>query len=303
MAGILAGIAPVFGLILVGYGLHRLGFPGDGFWPDMERLTYYVLFPALLVDSFSGKDLSGLPLALPAAALTLAVLLMAVLLFAARPWLGFSGPAFTSILQGSIRPNAYVGLPAALALLGPQGLAPSAVAMVALIPVVNILSVAALNRYGDNACSPGFGGVLRELAKNPLILASLAGLGLNALGLRLPFGLSEMTAIIGRAALPLGLLAVGAGLRLTRIRLRPLVVVVLTHLILLPLFAAGASTLLGLDPLWRTVVIIFTAVPAAASSYILARQMGGDHELMAAIITGQTLVSAVTLPVVVAVLG
>lgn len=51
MAQILAGIAPIFALILAGYGLKRLDFPGEAFWPDLERLTYYVLFPALLVDS------------------------------------------------------------------------------------------------------------------------------------------------------------------------------------------------------------------------------------------------------------
>lgn len=303
MAPILAGIAPIFALILVGYGLRRLGFPGEGFWPDMERLTYYVLFPALLLDSLPSKSLSGMPLALPATALVLAVLGMAVLLFAARPWLGFDGPAFTSLFQGSIRPNTYVGLSAAFALMGSEGLAHSAVVLVVIIPLVNTLAVAALNRYGANGNGRGLGGILRELGRNPLVLACLAGLALNVLGWRLPFGLSEVIAILGRAALPLGLLAVGAGLRLTRIRLRPLVLSGLTHLILLPLFVAGACALLGVDPVSRTVLVIFTAVPAAASAYILARQMGGDHELMAALITGQTLLSAATMPLMVAFLG
>jgi len=303
VAQILAGIAPIFALILAGYGLKRLDFPGEAFWPDMERLTYYVLFPALLVDSLSAKDLGGLPVALPALALVLAVCAAAGLLFLARPWLGLTGPAFTSVVQGAIRPNTYVGLSAAAALLSVEGLARSAVALVVLIPLVNTLAVVALNRHGEGVSRPGVRGVLRELVKNPLILACLAGLLLNGLGLRLPFGLSEVAAILGRAALPLGLLAVGAGLRFQLAQTRPLALASFLHLVFLPVLAAWTCSLLGVDPVSRLVAVLFTAVPASASSFILARQMGGDADLMAAIITIQTAFSALSLPLAAAWLG
>ena len=303
MAEILAGIAPIFALILAGHGLKRLNFPGEGFWPDLERLTYYVLFPALLVDSLSAKDLGGLPVAQPALALVLAVCAVTGLLFLARPWLGLSGPAFTSVVQGAIRPNTYVGLSAAAALLGVEGLARSAVALVVLIPLVNTLAVVALNRHGQGDSRPGVLGVLRELAKNPLILSCLAGLLLNGLGQRLPFGLSDVAAILGRAALPLGLLAVGAGLRFQLAQTKPLALASVLHLILLPVLAAAACALFGVDPVSRLVVVLFTAVPASASSFILARQMGGDADLMASIITVQTALSAVALPLAAAWLG
>ncbi|WP_449243302.1 AEC family transporter [Desulfovibrio sp.] len=303
MSGVLAAIAPIFALILAGHGLRRLNFPGQDFWPDMERLTYYVLFPALLVDSLSGKDTGGLPVALPALALVLAVCATALLLVLLRPRLGLSGPAFTSILQGAIRPNTYVGLSLASALLGERGLAHSAVILLVLVPLVNILSVAALNRHGEGRARTGPLGVLRELARNPLILACLAGVALNAVGQRLPFGLSDILTILGRGALPLGLLAVGAGLRFQGARPWPLGLACLLHLALLPLLAAGACALLGAAPESRLVVVIFTAVPAAASSYILARQMGGDADLMAAVITAETAASALTLPLAVAWLG
>jgi predicted permease len=303
VAEILAGIAPIFALILAGYGLKRVGFPGEGFWPDLERLTYYVLFPALLVDSLSSKETAGLPVALPALALILAVCATALLLLLLRTRLGLSGPTFTSVLQGSIRPNTYVGLSLASVLLGVQGLARSAVAMVVLVPLVNTLAVAALNRYGEGRPRTGLIGVLRELARNPLILACLAGLLLNSLGQRLPFGLSDIAAILGRGALPLALLAVGAGLRFQQTQGAPLILACLFHLVVQPLFAAAACSALGVDPESRLVVIIFTAVPASVSSYILARQMGGDADLMASVITLETAVSALTLPLAVAWLG
>ena len=144
-----------------------------------------------------------------------------------------------------------------------------------------------------------------ELLKNPLILACMIGFLLNGFDARLPVVVGNLMDIMGRAALPMGLLAVGAGLRFDGIGdgLKPVAIASVAHLIVLPVVAFLFSLVFGLDPVSQDAALIYTAIPVAASAFILARQMGGDHRLMALIITAQTVLSGVTLPLVLGVLG
>ncbi|QGY39048.1 AEC family transporter [Pseudodesulfovibrio cashew] len=302
MSPVVLAIAPIFGLILLGFVLRRVEFPGVGFWPVSERLTYYVLFPALLISGLSGRSFDDSARGL-AVVLFVSVCLVAGGLVALRKRLVPDGPQFTSVFQGSIRPNTYVGLSAAAALLGPDWMTLSAVALLTLIPLVNVLCVLILSRHGDNG--GGVGRTFVELAKNPLILACVAGFLMNGLDIILPATLAELLTILGKAALPLGLLAVGAGLRFDGLgdKVMPVAVASAAHLLVLPLAAFLLSLFLGLDPLSRTAALIFTAIPVSVSAFILARQMGGDHRLMALVITTQTVLSSVTLPLILAVLG
>jgi hypothetical protein len=302
MSPVIFAVAPIFGLILIGFILRRIEFPGPGFWPVSERLTYYVLFPALLISGLTGRSFDESVTGL-AVALFLAVCLVAVLLMVIRPLLGMDGPAFTSVFQGAIRPNTYVGLSAAAALLGPDWMALSAVAMLTLIPLVNVLCVLVLSRHGKNGGGPG--RIALELSRNPLILACVAGFVLNGFSVVLPEVLLELLVILGKAALPLGLLAVGAGLQFRGLneKMVPVVLASLAHLVVLPLAAYGCARLLGVDGVARDALLIFTAIPVSVSAFILARQMGGDHRVMALIITLQTVLSAVTLPLVLGILG
>jgi len=284
MSTIIMAIAPIFGLISLGFILRRIEFPGPGFWPVSERLTYYVLFPALLVSGLAGRSFDESATGL-AVVLFVAVSLVAVLLLAIKPFLRMDGPVFTSVFQGAIRPNTYVGLSAAAALLGPDWMALSAVALLTLIPLVNVLCVLVLSHHGRN-CG-GAGRVVVELVRNPLILACVVGFVLNGFDVVLPAVLNELLVITGKAALPLGLLAVGAGLRFESLHEQavPVFLASLAHLAVLPLAALGC------------------ALPVSVSAFILARQMGGDHRCMALIITVQTILSAVTLPLVLGVFG
>ena len=302
MSPVVLAIIPIFGLILLGFVLRRLGFPGRDFWPVSERLTYYVLFPALLVSGMSGRSFDGAAAGL---ALTLgaAVCLVGAFLMLARNMFSMDGPAFTSVFQGAIRPNSYVGLSAAAALLGPDWMTLSAVALLTLVPLVNVLCVLVLSRHGKHG--GGLGRVGLELVKNPLILACAVGLLLTATGLSLPLLVNDLLAILGKAALPMGLLAVGAGLRMEGLgeRALPVGLASLAHLAALPLAAYGCAHLLGVTGAALDAALIYTAIPVSVSAFILARQMGGDHRVMALIITVQTALSAVTMPIVLYALG
>ncbi len=298
---ILAALVPVFLLILIGHAMKRGGFPGDGFWEPAERLTYFVLFPALLVGNLARAPLADVALGPLALAVAASVLLVTVGLLLLCRRLATDGPAFTSVVQGGIRFNTYVGLAAAEALLGTKGLTLAAVVIAVLVPLVNVLCVTVLSRHG-RAGAPGWGALLRGLARNPLILACVLGVLLNISGLGLPLGSSDVLDILASAALPLGLLAVGAGLDAHALRGRrgALAGVAAVKLVGLPLVVAGAAWLLALPAAERAVAVLFAALPTAPSAYILARQMGGDAELIAGMLTLQTVAAVLTLPLMLA---
>lgn len=298
MQPIIIALWPVFALLLLGFLARRSGFPGEDFWQPAEKATYYVLFPALLVERLANAQLAGDD-SIRLAALVVVVLVMAALFCCAcKPLLRLTVPAFTSFFQGSVRFNTYVALAVTAALHGSEGIVLAAVITAVMIPLLNLFSVLAFALTSEQAFSPR--QLLMTLARNPLILACLLGIALSLSGAALPLGVTSVLELLGRMALPMGLLAVGAGLDLRALRGggRALVAASLIKLLFLPLLAFALAGLWQLDLLTTSVVVIFAAVPTATSAYILARQMGGDAELMAGIITAQTMISMLTLPVV-----
>jgi predicted permease len=293
-----AALIPVFALIALGFLLRVAVFRSEQFWEPVEKLTYYVLFPALLVVSMAEARVSG-PVIVPLAALLAAVMvaIFALLAIVVRPLLRIEGPAFSSVVQGSVRFNTYVGLAAAASLYGRPGATLFAIVLALLIPLSNVLSVIALTRHGAEG-APSWRGTVVELATNPLILASVLGLTLSLTDTPLPPFAAPVLDSLGRASLALGLLAVGAGLRLGSLASGgpALVVSTLLKLIASPLLAWLGCRALNLDPLATTVAVLFAALPPAPSAYILSRRLGGDHALMANIITVHTIVAAMTLP-------
>jgi len=304
MSPTVAALAPVFALIALGFLLKTFVFRSDAFWEPVEKLTYYVLFPALLVVSMAQARVSG-PIVVPTVCILAAVMLaIFAILTALRPVLRMEGAAFSSVVQGSVRFNTYVGLAAAAALYGRPGTTLLAIVLALMIPLSNILSVLALTRHAG-AGAPSLGGTMVELAVNPLIIASVIGLALSLTATPLPPFVAPVLDSLGRAALALGLLAVGAGLNLGSIASGGLALGLSTvlKLVVSPLLAWAGCRLIGLDPLATSIAVLFAALPPAPSAFVLARRLGGDYGLMARIITVHTILAAVTLPLVVALLG
>lgn len=293
---VLGALVPIFTLILLGLGLRRWGMPGDAFWPQLERLVYFVLFPALLVEKLATAEVSGSRFGLIAVAVLTMLSAMTVVVVLLRRAFRVNGPGFTSVYQGAIRFNTYLGIASALAVYGTDGAAVAAMVAAVMIPVINVYCVVVLAHYAGGHAS--MANIIRGIVRNPLILACLAGITLNATGVGLPHGTSGVLEIVGRAALPLGLMTVGAGLQLRTAwgQGSVLVATSLLKLVAMPLLALGAAHLAGLNPLETQVLVLFAALPTATSAYILARQMGGDHTLVATILTVETAISAFTLP-------
>lgn len=148
------------------------------------------------------------------------------------------------------------------------------------------------------------GKVARQVALNPLVLACFAGIALQALGVGLPVGIEPVIKALGQASLPLGLLCVGAALELGSVRswFRPVAYSSVVKFLIMPLMTLCACHVVGLDGKAAIAALLFQALPTASSSYIMARQLGGDAPLMAGIIASQTLLAAVVLPIAVIVL-
>ncbi len=294
---ILGALGPIFTMILLGLGLRWLQFPGDGFWPAAERFTYFILFPALLVRELAHARLGDYAVGPVAVVIVLLLLIMTAVIYALRPWLRVDGPAFTSVYQGVIRFNTYVGLSVVLAVFHTEGAAVAALVMAIMIPLINILCVLVLNAHVGGGATAGSVG--KGLITNPLILACLAGIGLNVTGIGLPWGSAAVLDILARAALPLGLLAVGAGLRLDGLT-RPGLLLATSALKLtaLPILTGFLCWLFVPGKLESGVLVTFAALPGASAAYILARQLGGDGPLMAAILMVETGLALLTLPII-----
>ena len=148
-------------------------------------------------------------------------------------------------------------------------------------------------------------GFARELVRNPLIIGTVSGLTANLLGLHIPPWLDPTVGRIGQAALPLGLMAAGAGMQFATLRdAKTLGVMVLTmrHLAM-PLMAFGLAQLFRLDPTQTLVLLLFSAVPTASSCYVLAARMGYNGPYVAGLVTLSTLLGMLSLPFALGVLG
>ncbi len=294
-----AALLPVFLLILMGHLIKRWQWVDDAFWAPAERITYYVFFPALLITAGVRANLSGDQVIPMAIALFGATFLTALIALALKPVLGLKDATFTSFFQGTIRPNTYVGVAVALLMYGDAGVALISIAILAVVPMVNLIVVSVMVKWGeahDGARSAK--KIALEVARNPLVLACLIGFGMNGLGLGLPPVIGPLLDILGRAALPVALMAVGAGLDLVDLHANAALAAKasMMKLLVLPALAWGLAAAQGMSGVAFHMTILYACLSGSASSYVLAREMGGDTALMAGIITASTLAALVTIP-------
>ncbi len=284
-------LLPDFALILLGTAIRRWMHLGDHFWNGVEKLVYFILFPALLINAIV-KTRLDLGAALPLLATAFAAMVGGMLLgLLARPIAKLPALTFASLFQCGYRFNSYIGLAVAGMLFGAPGIATMGLIVGAAVPLANLVSVWMLARHGEV-------GLWREVARNPLIWGTAAGFIFNLAGFVPPPPLQAFLGRLADASIALGLITVGAALRLEGmpgVRGTSLWLLAV-KLLALPLIAAVVGRLLGLEGLNYQVVVLFAALPTASSAYILAMRMGGDGRSVAWLISATTLGSMLTLP-------
>jgi len=302
LAPILSAIFPIFAVVVLGSALRRSGFLAQTFWDGLDKAIFWVLFPCLLFSVTGQADLSGPDTVNMAIVLVVSTLATALLAWLCKPMIGLPDRSFVAVYQSAFRMNAYVGLAASASLLGAAGYAFAAIAVAIVAPLINTLGVIALAGMNGRAAGtrPSIPSLARSVITNPLILSTLAGAIINLLGLPLPDALWDTTGVIGKAALPMALLSVGAGLRLRALKSAgwPVGIGAFLKLIAAPAITVTAALALGFSGPAALVAVIFTAPPASVSSYQMTKAMGGDADLMAASITVQTVAAALTMTLV-----
>lgn len=291
-------LLPDFLLILLGWLLCRYTALGRPVWQATEKLVYFVLFPVLLFNSVVKSPLNAAEAASLVAAGIGTVAIGIVLSLALGHWPGVDRLRHASGAQTAFRFNSYIALALSERLFGAQGLTWMALLIALAVPLCNFAAVWPLARHGGH-------GYLREVARNPLIIATLAGLAASALGLHFPEAVATTLQRLGVAALPLGLLTVGAGLTFGALKAAPLLAaafIAIRHAVL-PAIAIGLALALALPPAQASTVVLFAALPTASSAYVLAARMGGDGSFVAGIVTLSTLLGMASIPLALALLA
>lgn len=284
-------VLPDFLLIALGWCLlHLLKYKAE-FFTTAEKLVYFVLFPALLFVSIARAPLSpGDASALILATLTLMACGVA-LAWLAGPVLKADPSVQASLAQCAYRFNTYMGLSISLSLAGKDGQSVMAIIVGCAVPLANIAAVTGLAKRQDTR-------ILSELFRNPLIVATVAGLMCNLSGIELPAFAMDTLQRLGACAIALGLICVGATLSLDGLRAAAHVMswMISVRLLIMPVVALAIAWLFPLAPLEQQMLLLFSTLPTASSAYILAVRMGGDGRSVAATTSLTTLLSALTIP-------
>lgn len=295
----LFSILPIFLTIASGYIIRSRFIKSEEFWKWAETITYYFLFPCLLVLKIGSADFSATHAGGPLIAAISATLLVGIFAFVAKRAFCSSNPLFTSIFQGSTRYNSYVFIGMSASLFGSAAAGITGIFIAYMIVITNVLSVLVMNYYSASN-KKKFSDIALALLKNPLIVFTVVGLILNKSGIKIEGFIYEYMHSIGSAASPISLLAVGAGLKLIMSRDRVFATLFAStlKLLVLPAITIGLLKYLNLQGMEAQVAVLYSCVPTAGNAYILARQMGGDSTSMASIISMTTLGSILTVTLI-----
>jgi predicted permease len=301
MLPIFESILPVFLVVILGALLKRAPWLPVPMWEGLEKLGYYILFPALLFTTLSTANFGSLPAGkITVAALGMVAAVTTVLLIgwplARRA--GVPASTYTSIFQTTSRWNGFVALAVADKLYGKPGIEVVAYVMAIIVLPLNFINVGVL--LSMTGTGRTIGDFLRQFVRNPIILGCAVGVLFNLLNIHVYPPLEDTIEMVARTSLPLGLLMLGAGLRVAD-ALRPRAAAlwpVALKLLFTPLMVVLFGALIGIDGVTLMALCICGAAPTAMNGYLLAKQMGGDAPLYAAVTTLQTAASFFTIPLV-----
>ncbi len=302
-------IAPIFLLIALGTILRHANFFSDTFFKGLNRLVFWIALPALLISRIGSAEIEIKTVSQIVLLLTLGTLFSLALAWGIARWMRLPMPKRGAFIQGSFRSNgAFIGLPVIIYTLGnldPRAEMLGTVVLAPLVILFNVLSVSVLlhhSRHKSNTAE-SIHTFVSQLVRNPLIAACAIGLGLNFSGLSLPPFLFRPLDALGNAALPLILISIGSSLGFERLHgaASPSLIAALIKVVAAPAIGFLMAGLLHLDTTGRMIAIIYLACPAAGTSYVMAEIMGNDGPLAGRIVAISTLLSAITLPIVIAI--
>lgn len=296
-------LLPIILIIAAGFFMCKSNIVAKKQWAGIELLSYWLLFPVLVLISLINMDLSKINLGAITKSYLLATLVQIILIWSLRQplkrYLNINDRTFSTIFQTSTRWNAFIALAIANNLAGDQGLAIVALIMAITMPLLNFVNIVVLTICCSDT-KPTFKTTAINTLKVPIIWGSILGLSINLGQVPLYEPLIVSFDIIGRAGLGIGLLTVGAGLHLRAVvkpRLNVLVGVT-AKLFLFPLLVFIACRMMHVSGLQLQIAMLSASVATAMNGYVLARQMGGDTDIYAATASLQVVGSMVSIPLI-----
>lgn len=309
MQNIFLGALPIFLITLLGSLIKRKWLTSEEFWRGLEKLSYFILFPAVLFNYIHKADLTSNDLIRLVFALTIATVSVTVLLVIYRRKIPVDSVKFTSIFQGAIRYNSYIFFGLGGSLFGSEGLAVIAVISSYMIIFTNVISVMVFAYYIPRQeqinSRQNFTFTCKMILSNPLIIASVVGFIFNYGGFELNIGIKKTIAALSESALAIGMLNVGAGLKfnLCMDDVRHSMIASFFKLVIFPIITAFILSLMSITGIDKSIGLLYSCLPCASTAYVLSRQLGGDPDLMASIITFTTIFSVFSISFLMYLLG
>ena len=295
-------VLPVFAMIGIGTLLRRWQMVDQSFILQTNRLVFYVALPLLLFYKIGTADFLASFNGTLVLVSIVGLLIVFVAAFAWGKLRGYPTPVLGAFTQGAFRGNlAYVGLAMVFNAYGEDGLTRAGLLMGFLVPVLNLFAILALlTPQRGREKSAGNVAWFKQLALNPLIIASALGIIWSFLNIPMPLLMERTLMIATGMALPLALLAIGASFSIEKLRGDMVIAGLSTasKIILLPALTGLLLHLAGVTGLDFAIGVLIAATPAATANYILAHQLGGDAELSGSIVMISTLASCATYTII-----
>jgi len=293
-------ILPIFILIVTGCVLRRAFLKHEVFWKGIDGLTYYLLFPMLLILEITEADFDAGDIKTAIFVIITATLIAAAFMLLGQQILKMDGKVFSSVFQGGVRFSSYVFLALSQNLFGGEGVALSGIFIAYMLVVTNVLAILVLNHYCSEKKQKSFNSAVLSLVKNPIIVAVVAAIIFNYFDVHFSGALKQTMSYFASGATPLSLMSVGAGLIfvMTKIKHFAVIYAIVLKIIALPLITFALLKLFGVSGVLAQITLLCSSISSAGNAYILSRQMGGDSEAMASIITWSTIASAVSIALI-----
>ena len=303
MLATIQSLIPIFLLIAVGYVVKRTEIIAGDQFRGIEKLTFFLFFPALLANTLYRADFSMIAASDSALAFITGIAIIMCVGYLARipvqKLFGIGPASFSSVYQGFTRWNAFIALAVAETFSDPNAVTIVVIGIGVLVVPSNLINVLVVAKLGSANVTNR--QIVRMVLANPLILGVLAGLALNVSGIALSKPLEVTLDLASRSGLPLGLVLVGTGLafRMSMSSFSAALLSTLLKLVLVPLVYVTLAYWFGIRGNELIIVGLCGAAPTAMNGYLIAKELGGDAPLYAAIATLQTVAGIFTIPLVI----
>lgn len=289
-------IVPVFLMIAIGCLVRKVGWITSGEVKRFNKVVFHTFMPAMIFWSIYNSDFSHLlrwEYALFVCAAVIGTFVLAVL--AVLP-LEKDNSKRGAMIHAAYRSNyILLGTPVVAALTSDGDTGTTAVVASITIPLYTILAVAMLEYFRSGRFRAG--GMLKSLGKNPLILASVAGLVIRAAGWELPRVVESCISKMNAAASPVAMLLLGAAFEWGELAAerRDITAAVLLRLLVFPMVMLPLAAVLGFRDVEFVTLIPLFAAPTAVNTFSMGQEMGADLTIASGSIAISTAASFVTL--------